>query len=323
MNKKIFILIAVLVATPLIAFAQEKGFVPLTNIQNVKFAGNATDLPAFLNSVYMICIGLAAVIGVLQIMRAGVTWMTAAGSHEKIGDAKNLIRDTIIGLVLVLAPTIVFSIINPDILKLQIRGLDGLGFAERVQQNAETAKDILWVDSESGFMQSNARCSQEGGLPVPHCKPTDGSQSYPMVENGDCKGSLYTVCMKRESTPAASCKDFKKVTIKPAGSACDGSKGEARAENSCCSGITTGGICCGMKTLPISPENPPPSRIQATGEVNQACKPLPNKTEIAFNDYPGMMCCNYQDGGGVSCEAVATPDRQKQYCSCKYDTSTK
>lgn len=102
------------------------GFKPLTNIQNVTFAGNAAELPDFLNSIYMICIGLAAVIGVLQIMRAGVTWMTAGGSHEKIGDAKNLIRDTIIGLILVLAPTIVFSIINPDILKLQIRGLSDL-----------------------------------------------------------------------------------------------------------------------------------------------------------------------------------------------------
>lgn len=102
------------------------GFKSLTNIENVTFAGNAAELPDFLNSVYMICIGLAAVIGVLQIMRAGVTWMTAGGSHEKIGDAKNLIRDTIIGLILVLAPTIVFSIINPDILNLQIRGLSDL-----------------------------------------------------------------------------------------------------------------------------------------------------------------------------------------------------
>ncbi|HYF28974.1 MAG TPA: pilin [Candidatus Paceibacterota bacterium] len=130
--KKLLVLIALVVLlVPIGALAQsdancEGGFCALTNIKNVEFASNAAELPDFLNALYMICIGLAAVIGVLQIMRAGVTWMTAAGSHEKIGDAKKLVRDTIIGLVLVLAPTIVFGIINPKILSLEIGCLEGL-----------------------------------------------------------------------------------------------------------------------------------------------------------------------------------------------------
>lgn len=133
MKKYLYLsLTCALVLAPVLVFAQESGFVPLTNIDAVKFTGNSSDLPNFLNNIYKICIGLAAVLGVLQIMRAGLTWMTAAGSHEKLGEAKGLIRDAILGLILVLAPTIVFSIINPDILDLKIGGLDQLDTVQNV-----------------------------------------------------------------------------------------------------------------------------------------------------------------------------------------------
>ena len=312
---------AFLIFAPLAVFAQEEtancvnGFCSLTNIQNVEFAGNAADLPNFLNSVYMICIGLAAAIGVLQIMRAGVTWMTAAGSHEKIGDAKNLIRDTIIGLLLVLAPTIVFSIINPDILKLEIRGLSELSPGERV------AEDILWADDTSGYGKASTQCLQQGGLPIANCKPTDGGATAPIPDGGTCAGTLVTICMKREgATPAASCEEYKgKTVVKPQGNACDGGKGEIRITDSCCATNLNGGICCGLKTAPVSPQNPPQSKIPATGEPNTACKSIPHGTEIAWTDNTAIQCCNYQIGDGVSCSTAKTANGQKQYCSCSYD----
>lgn len=151
---------------PTNATSQGGGFKSLTNIENVTFAGNAAELPDFLNSIYMICIGLAAVIGVLQIMRAGVTWMTAGGSHEKIGDAKNLIRDTIIGLILVLAPTIVFSIINPDILKLQIRGLSDLQTNLPTPATSDTGSTTDENLNDRGD-ESNAKNDVGGGTIAP------------------------------------------------------------------------------------------------------------------------------------------------------------
>jgi len=96
------------------------GFVPLTSLPGIQNAANATTLPVFLNEVYKICIGVAAVLAVLYIMYAGVEFMTSRGSVSSNENAKKHIQNAILGLILVLSPTIVFGIINPDILHLDL-----------------------------------------------------------------------------------------------------------------------------------------------------------------------------------------------------------
>lgn len=117
---------ATLLLLPVFAFAQENtSFIPLTNTPFIEQAGNAVDLENFLNQMYRLCIGIAAVVAVLQIMRAGIMYMGGDSITEK-KEAKNLIALSIGGLILVLSPVIVFSIINPDILSLKIGGIENL-----------------------------------------------------------------------------------------------------------------------------------------------------------------------------------------------------
>ncbi|MBU2158941.1 pilin [Patescibacteria group bacterium] len=122
-----------LLVVPALAFAAND-FVPLTNIPVLFDTGNAINTPEglsiFLNNIYKVCIGVAAVVAVLQIMRAGIMYMGGDSVTEK-KDAKNLIAMSIGGLILVLSPVIVFSIINPSILTLKIEGIDALGVADR------------------------------------------------------------------------------------------------------------------------------------------------------------------------------------------------
>ena len=103
-------------------------FVPLnSNLPGINGPdGFATSqsIPNLLNNIYKICIGLAAVLAVFQIMRAGILYMGGDSITEK-KEAKSLIGMAVLGLVLVLAPTIIFTIINPDILTLKI-GTDSL-----------------------------------------------------------------------------------------------------------------------------------------------------------------------------------------------------
>ena len=96
------------------------GFAPLNrSLPGIGDFADSPSIPNLLNNIYKIAIGLAAILAVLQIMRAGVLYMGGDSITEK-KEAKDLIAMSLIGLLLVLAPTIVFSIINPDILKLQI-----------------------------------------------------------------------------------------------------------------------------------------------------------------------------------------------------------
>ena len=112
------ILLAVFILAPLSVFAQE--FVALTSLPGLKEAESSQNLSVFLNSLYKICIGAAAALAVFQIMRAGILFMTNKGSISENEQARSLIQGSVFGLILVLSPVIVFTIINPQILELKL-----------------------------------------------------------------------------------------------------------------------------------------------------------------------------------------------------------
>ncbi|MDB5195147.1 MAG: hypothetical protein JWO84_331 [Parcubacteria group bacterium] len=114
-----FFILAALIFLPLLTHAQGTDFIPLTSLPGLDKVSSANSLAPFLSEIYKICIGLAAVLAVLQIMRAGVMYMGGDSITEK-KDARALIGTSLAGLLLVLSPVIVFSIINPNILKLDI-----------------------------------------------------------------------------------------------------------------------------------------------------------------------------------------------------------
>jgi len=127
----------------MLAFGQTSNtsteFVPLTNIPALTDLGTGFTLEAFLNGLFRIAIGAAAVIAVLQIMRAGIMYMASDSGFAEKKEAKNLIGLAIGGLVLVLSPVIVFSIINPEILSLKIGGIEKL----RPEPGATTTPTVV------------------------------------------------------------------------------------------------------------------------------------------------------------------------------------
>ncbi len=113
--------------------ATQAGFVPLSAptsplTQAEIDAANNGNLPGFFNLLYNICIGVAVVLAVLQLMRAGITYMTAAGNIGSTEKARHLIQTSLLGLLLVLSPVIVFGVINPAILNFDLN-LDALRVA--------------------------------------------------------------------------------------------------------------------------------------------------------------------------------------------------
>jgi type IV secretory pathway VirB2 component (pilin) len=106
-------------ATPTASTPASQTFVPLTNIPILFNAVNAPTLPLFLNAIYKYMIGIAATLAVIEIMIAGVQYM-GGGSVSETKDARNRIQNAVLGLVIVLAPAIVFGLINPKILNLDL-----------------------------------------------------------------------------------------------------------------------------------------------------------------------------------------------------------
>lgn len=106
---------------PTLALAQSGSpdYVPLTALPGLEASGSP-DLATLLNNLYKISIGVAAVIAIVQIVRAGILFMTNQGSISENEQAKHLVQTSIIGLILILSPAVVFGIVNPRILNLDL-----------------------------------------------------------------------------------------------------------------------------------------------------------------------------------------------------------
>ncbi len=97
------------------------GFVPLAPIPGLT-KGVTADTPGlatYLNNLYKFIIGLSAVLAVIYIIWGGLEIATQ-DSISKHAVGKQRIEQAILGLVLVLSPVLVFSIINPNILNLSL-----------------------------------------------------------------------------------------------------------------------------------------------------------------------------------------------------------
>lgn len=81
---------------------------------------NSQSLANFFNNLYKYLIGLAATLAVIMIIWGGIEIALNKENVSKLMDSKGKIYNAIFGLILVLSPVLVFSIINPSILNLSL-----------------------------------------------------------------------------------------------------------------------------------------------------------------------------------------------------------
>ncbi len=98
-----------------------EGFVALAPIPGLTQGATAdtAGLANFFNNLYKFAIGMASVLAVIMIIWGGLQYATQDIPGAK-QEGKDRILQAILGLVLVLSPVLVFSIINPSILNLSI-----------------------------------------------------------------------------------------------------------------------------------------------------------------------------------------------------------
>jgi hypothetical protein len=95
-------------------------FVPLAKIPGLTdIQPTKEGLANFLNNLYKYLIGFAAVLAIIMIIWGGLQYATQDVPGGK-QEGKERIIQAILGLILVLSPVLVFSIINPAILNLSI-----------------------------------------------------------------------------------------------------------------------------------------------------------------------------------------------------------
>ncbi len=105
-----FTAIAIVVAT---AHADAQSYVPLEPIPGSNTAGDFGD---YVTAIYRFALWSVGIAAMFMITIGGGMYLTSAGNTSAIGNAKNVITDAIIGLVLALAAWFLLNLINPDII---------------------------------------------------------------------------------------------------------------------------------------------------------------------------------------------------------------
>ena len=109
--------------TPLTMFADKK-YVPLSpslpGVESTGYTyGTEHGMSNFINNLFGISVGVAAVLAVIMLAIGGFQYMTSESVFKTSG-AKERITNAIVGLIIVLASILIMYTINPDIVNLHI-----------------------------------------------------------------------------------------------------------------------------------------------------------------------------------------------------------
>lgn len=83
------------------------------------FNPESTSLEAFFNTLFVAAIAIGAALAVLRLSYAGIIYMTTDLITTK-QNARQMIADVVLGLIVLLAIWVILFQINPDLLNLDI-----------------------------------------------------------------------------------------------------------------------------------------------------------------------------------------------------------
>ena len=113
MKLKVFIAL-IIIFLPLLASAQD---LPDTGFKDICSKG--VGLGVCIQKLYLLSLGLAAILALLMIVIAGYRYMTAAGNAQAVQGAKDAFASAFIGLLIIFIAFILLYLINPDLTKFR------------------------------------------------------------------------------------------------------------------------------------------------------------------------------------------------------------
>ncbi len=158
---------------------------------------NGSDLPGYVGAIYKVALIVVTLSAVLMISIGGFLYLTSAGNTASMSNAKGIIFDALIGLVIALSAWLVLYVINPDLVKVSLTTLPPLPASVPVtsnqtsysgtgtpppQSSIDLADEIL--NNSNITLSPNGSCSSDYGKVTPEDNIID-------VSNGDTMAACY------------------------------------------------------------------------------------------------------------------------------------
>lgn len=155
-------------------------FVPLANTsgqdQGIQGLYDSTDLADYLNRIFKFAIGIGAIAAVLRLAYAGYLYMGQSDMWSHKGEAKRIMGEVVLGLLLLLGIWLILNQINPDILKLDaLKSIQPVSspVAPTTGGGASTSGgSSRWCIAGGGSCYATeAQCDASRGFLSPRCFP--------------------------------------------------------------------------------------------------------------------------------------------------------
>ena len=106
-------MLAFAMLAPVPALAQADPFgVEDANRINV---GEERNLKFAIASIVNVVLGFLGILAVIIIMYAGFKWMTASGNEEQVGEARKMLLQAVIGLIIIMAAWVIIKFVTTEI----------------------------------------------------------------------------------------------------------------------------------------------------------------------------------------------------------------
>ncbi len=112
--------------------------------KNVPWQG--TTFPAYIVGLYKFLVAFVAIAALLMITIGGFYYITSAGNQAQAGTAKTIVKDALIGLIVVFISWLILNTINPDLLNAK-PCLDGLNGSEPTTNQNDSC---YWTGNDVG-----------------------------------------------------------------------------------------------------------------------------------------------------------------------------
>ncbi|MDD2758449.1 MAG: pilin [Patescibacteria group bacterium] len=241
------------------------------------------DIPRVIGQIVSVALSLVGVYFFVLILIAGLTWMTAAGSTEKVTQAKNKMQSAFIGLIIVLAAYAIAGFIFESFLSVSSGGCAS-GTAAPGSRSADCVKDGKVCGASKGCVEE---CKYI--YPDAKCMDLESGQCDGKILSGLCPGGANMKCCVSDA-------EYSAVNSSPdSGSGGSGGTNEPPAENAC---VKSGGFCSTVAGCT--------NQNGKAGQVGGCAK--------------GEVCCkSCQQAGGVCIQVTNTQESQR----CEPETKLK
>lgn len=138
-NKKIisfailfsFFLIGSLALSGPVSAIDSVQFTPQVDIPSSGFEGgkimtksDTSYIGEYAKGLYNYGLTIAGILAAIVIMAAGLLWLTSGGNASKVGQAKELITGSLVGLVILASAWFILNTINPNLVKMRVQNIE-------------------------------------------------------------------------------------------------------------------------------------------------------------------------------------------------------